>query len=54
MADMGNIKVAHKGGDSASRPTAGSNAGHPTQKPGNADKNPCSHMSWTGSKGYKK
>ncbi len=53
MGDMGNVKVAYRAGDKASKPTSG--ATHPEQKPGNADKNPCSKMSWTGSKaGYKK
>ncbi len=54
MADMGNIKTKHRGGFSASKPGVMKNAGHPEQKPGNADKNPCSKMSWAGSKaGYK-
>lgn len=54
MADMGNIKVAYRGGDKASKPGVRANPGHPEQKPGNADKNMCSEMKWTRSeKGYK-
>lgn len=41
---MGNIKVKHVGGDSKPMPTSG--ATHKEQKPGNADKNRCSKMSW--------
>jgi hypothetical protein len=49
MSDMGNIKVKHRGGDSASKPSIDKKS-HPMQKPGNADKNHASKMSWSGTK----
>ena len=48
MADMGNVKVAYRGGDKASKPGVRANPGHPEQRPGNADGTPSSSMTWKG------
>lgn len=48
---MSEIKVKHKGGDSASKPSTGKNSGHPMQTPGKAAEGvKTGDMSWGGRK----
>lgn len=44
---MGNVKTKHRGGFTAEKPKTAP-GGHAEQKPGNADKNHASKMSWKG------
>ena len=53
MSDMGNIKTKHRGGDSKSMPSTRAGMAK-QQKPGSAEKNPTSKMTWKGHEGSMK